>query len=87
MPAIKQARGWAVIYHGYPRSTADIDFLYQPTIENYNRLLEVFKEFGVDISELNEVIFDSKKTFLRIPLGIKAEFLPQIQGLPLYNEV
>ena len=31
--------GWAVIYHGYPRATADIDFLYKATIENYNNLV------------------------------------------------
>jgi hypothetical protein len=36
---------------------------------------------GVDISSLEEVVFDPKKSFLRVPtLGIKAEFLPQVKG-------
>ncbi len=73
--------GIAVIAHGYPRSTGDVDFWYRPTIENYLKLLAAFKDMGVDISTLETAVFDSKKSFFRIPaLGIKAEFLPQVQG-------
>ncbi len=79
--------GVAVIAHGYPRSTGDVDFWYRPTIENYIKLLATFKDMGVDISELEEVVFDSKKSFLRIPsLGVKAEFLPQVKGLTKFVE-
>ena len=35
--------GIAVIAHGYPRSTGDVDFWYRPTIENYLNLIAAFK--------------------------------------------
>jgi predicted nucleotidyltransferase len=42
---------------------------------------------GVDVSELENKVFDAKKSFLRIPaVGIKAEFLPQVQGLTKFIE-
>jgi hypothetical protein len=73
--------GVAVIAHGYPRSTGDVDFWYRPTTENYNNLINAFKDLGVDTSDLDKVVFDPTKSFLRIPaLGIKTEFLPQIKG-------
>lgn len=79
--------GVAVIAHGYPRSTGDVDFWYRPTIENYIKLLSTFKDMGVDISDLEELVFDPHKSFFRIPtLGIKAEFLPQIKGLTKFEE-
>ena len=73
--------GVAVIAHGYPRSTGDVDFWYRPTTENYINLIAAFKDLGVDTSDLDKVVFDPNKSFLRIPaLGIKTEFLPQVKG-------
>ena len=73
--------GVAVIAHGYPRSTGDVDFWYRPTTENYLNLLTAFKDLGVDTQDLDRLVFDPKKSFLRIPaLGIKTEFLPQVKG-------
>jgi len=73
--------GVAVIAHGYPRSTGDVDFWYRPTTENYINLLKAFKELEVDTSDLENHVFDPNKSFIRIPtLGIKAEFLPQVKG-------
>ncbi len=37
--------GEAVIYHGYPRLTGDIDFFYQLTDENTERLYRCLEEF------------------------------------------
>lgn len=37
--------GEAVIYHGYPRVTGDIDFFYERTPENAARLFAVLFEF------------------------------------------
>lgn len=31
--------GVAVGFHGFPRSTADIDFWYNPTISNFSKLI------------------------------------------------
>jgi hypothetical protein len=37
--------GEAVIYHGYPRLTGDIDFFYDNTLPNSRRLFQVLLEF------------------------------------------
>lgn len=37
--------GEAVILHGHPRYTGDVDFHYQPTPENARRLFEALREF------------------------------------------
>lgn len=60
--ATKQVRylivgGEAVIYHGYPRLTGDIDFFYENTLSNSRRLFDALIEFwegripGVNSSE------------------------------------
>lgn len=36
----------AVAWHGYPRYSADIDFLVRPTAENAVRVLAALKQFG-----------------------------------------
>ncbi len=46
--------GYAVVVHGYPRLTGDIDIWVRPTLENGRRVVSVLKEFGfggLDISE------------------------------------
>lgn len=37
--------GEAVIYHGYPRLTGDVDFWYEQTAENASRLFDALREF------------------------------------------
>lgn len=79
--------GVAVGFHGFPRSTADIDFWYKPTDDNFVRILKALTDFGVDTSSLDDLVFDRDKTFLRIPqLGFRTEFLPQIPGLESFNQ-
>ena len=42
--------GEAVIYHGYPRLTGDVDLLYEPTEANSERLYAALEEFwGGDV--------------------------------------
>jgi hypothetical protein len=73
--------GVAVIYHGYTRSTADLDFWYNPTITNFHKIINAVREYGIDASELEKIVFDPKKTFLRFPTAaFQAEFLPTIPG-------
>jgi hypothetical protein len=36
----------AVSWHGYPRYSADVDFLVRPTGTNANRVLKAIREFG-----------------------------------------
>jgi hypothetical protein len=37
--------GEAVIYHGYPRLTGDVDFWYEQTPDNMSRLFAALSEF------------------------------------------
>ena len=73
--------GVAVVFHGYTRSTADLDFWYNPTISNFEKIINAIKEYGIDVSELEKIVFDPKKTFLRFPTSVfQTEFLPTIPG-------
>ncbi len=45
--------GYAVAYHGYPRATEDIDIWIASNPENAQQLVNVLKEFGFDVPELN----------------------------------
>ena len=79
--------GMAVGFHGFPRATADIDFWYKPTVDNFHRIIKSLDEFGVDTSSLKELVFDPKKTFIRVPqFGFTTEFLPLIQGLDSFSK-
>lgn len=88
--------GTAVAYYGYQRPSGvlqgnldmkyDVDFWYQPTVSNYYRLLNALKALGVDTSRLENLVFDPKKTFLRIPHDtFRTEFLPQVKGLDSFE--
>ena len=73
--------GLAVATHGFARNTFDIDFWYKPTHENYLNIISCFRELGVDVSSLDESVFNPTKAFLRFPVnGINIEFLPSILG-------
>ena len=73
--------GVAVIYHGYTRSTADLDFWYNPTLTNFHKIISAIKEYGIDVTDLETIVFDAKKSFLRFPTAsFRAEFLPSIPG-------
>lgn len=45
--------GYAVIFHGYPRFTGDIDIFYDAEKKNIEALLNALKEFGFNFPELS----------------------------------
>lgn len=49
--------GYAVILHGYPRTTGDMDIWVEPTTENYARLVRAFQRFGMPIFDTTEAKF------------------------------
>ena len=85
--------GTAVNIHGYHRISMglppgvdfDIDIWYKPTIENFIKLSKAIQSIGVNrAEELDKIIFDPKKTFLRLTHGnYKMEFLPFISGIDI----
>jgi len=74
-------------FPGRPEIIHDIDFWYKPTDENFIRLVKALDDLGIDTSELENVVFNSSKTYLRIPFDtFKVEFLPQISGLDSFSK-
>ena len=47
--------GYAVIHHGYNRTTGDIDLWLRPDNANKEKLLQALKAFGIDDESLNDV--------------------------------
>lgn len=59
--------GHAVAFHGYPRFTGDIDFLFRSSRENADRLIAALTEFG--FSELRLLPEDFMRPNIVVQLG------------------
>ena len=44
--------GYAVILHGYRRTTGDLDIWVNTTKENYQKLLKAYNEFGLPVTDI-----------------------------------
>jgi sugar phosphate isomerase/epimerase len=74
--------GYAVGYHGYPRSTGDMDVWVESTEENAERVVRALKEFGFDVPELSPDLFLDPDRVIRMghpPLRI--EILTSVTGV------
>jgi hypothetical protein len=76
--------GYAVIFHGYNRTTGDLDIWVHATKENYQKLLKAFSIFGLSPFDMTlERFLNTKEnevfTFGRPPVCI--EILTKISGL------
>jgi predicted nucleotidyltransferase len=76
--------GYAVIFHGYNRTTGDLDVWINPTVENYQKLMKAFLKFGLSPFDMTEAKFlDITKndvfTFGRTPVCI--DILTKVSGL------
>ena len=56
--------GYAVIYHGYNRTTGDLDIWVNPTAANYKKLQEAFHLFKMPVFDMTE------EKFLKLSSGI-----------------
>ena len=76
--------GYAVIYHGYERSTTDMDIWLQPDNKNRDRLILALSEFGIEQENLNKL---STKDFKEITFFYfgerprRIDFLTKINGV------
>lgn len=89
--------GTAVALHGYYRRSYDpsgkviekhdLDFWYNPTYNNYYRVLNALELLGLDVTDLkNETTPNPKKSFLRFEQNdFKLDLLPEIQGLSKFR--
>ncbi|MFW5760231.1 MAG: hypothetical protein ACOCXH_04535 [Cyclobacteriaceae bacterium] len=88
--------GIAVGFYGYQRQSGglqgkphldyDVDIWYKPTNANFFAILKALKALGHDTSRLDEVVFDKKRTYLKIEIkNFNLDFLPQMVGLDNFN--
>lgn len=76
--------GYSVIFHGFPRTTGDLDIFVEVSEENYLKLQKAFSEFGLALFDMTENNFLANKemnvfSFGRAPVSI--EILKEISGL------
>lgn len=84
--------GTAVALHGYYRRTTaangevvdkpDLDFWYNPSPENYFRLLNAVEELGKDVTKhRNVTVIDPRKAFLKFPFeDYTLDLLPNVKA-------
>lgn len=77
--------GYAVNYHGYKRTTGDIDLLLKPdNQENKSKLILAFRELGIDeeaLSAINQLDFEKPQVFMDGEEPFKIDFLTKISGV------
>lgn len=74
--------GWAVIYHGYPRATDDLDIWIAVSPTNAERIVNVFREFGFDVPELSAELFLKDDSLIRIGVEpVRIEVMTSISGV------
>lgn len=76
--------GYAVIFHGYSRTTGDLDVWVNKTPENFLKLKKAFFEFGMSLFNMDEKLFLNTNdndvfTFGRPPVCI--DVLTSVKGL------
>ena len=74
--------GYAVGYHGYPRSTGDMDVWIHTTAENARKIIQVLNDFGFGSAGASEALFQQPHKIVRMgnpPLRI--EVLTTISGV------
>jgi predicted nucleotidyltransferase len=49
--------GYAVIIHGYNRTTGDMDIWVNQTVDNYKKIIKAFDEFGMPVFDMTEKNF------------------------------
>ena len=74
--------GWAVIYHGYPRATDDLDIWIAVSPTNAERIVNVFREFGFDVPQLSADLFLKDDSLVRIGVEpVRIEVMTSISGV------
>lgn len=74
--------GFATRFHGYNRSTDDIDMWLEDTVENRRNLRKAFKELGYgDFTSMEMMQFVPGWTNFHIGSGIELDIMTEMKGL------
>ncbi|MCF7817683.1 MAG: nucleotidyltransferase [Kiritimatiellales bacterium] len=74
--------GYAVGYYGYPRTTADMDIWVAIRLDNAQKLVDVFQQFGMLSDEITTGLFMQPGDIVRMGLPpMRIEVLNDIDGV------
>ena len=76
--------GFAVILHGHSRVTGDMDIWVEPIEENYVKLVDAFKEFGMSLFDMTKTNFLSVDKFDVFSFGrkpVSIDIMTKVKGL------
>ena len=74
--------GYAVIIHGYPRFTADLDIVIASDPENISRCVAALDDFGFGDTGLSPELFSEPDSLVRMGVEpMKIEILNYLKGL------
>jgi hypothetical protein len=74
--------GWAVGYHGYPRSTDDLDIWIAIAPDNAARAAQALREFGFDVPELSTDLLLQNDQIVRMGVEpVRIEVMTTISGV------
>lgn len=76
--------GYAVILHGYRRTTGDLDIWVNTTKDNYLKLREAFLTFGLPTTDLSEQNFLANEAIEVFTYGVEPvsiDIMKQVKGL------
>ncbi len=76
--------GYAVILHGYTRTTGDMDIWVNLTKGNYSKLVKAFREFGMPVFDMTEENFLDTSRFDVFTFGaspVSIDIMTRVKGL------
>jgi len=74
--------GYAVIYHGFPRATGDMDVWVAVSPDNASKLVDVLKDFGFEVPDLSPNLFLEEGKVIRMGLPpIRLKILTSVSGV------
>ena len=80
--------GYAVILHGYSRTTGDLDIWVEKKEENYRKLENAFKKFGMPVFDMTKENFLDKDRFDVFTFGVppaSIDILTVVKGLEFHD--
>ena len=73
--------GYAVCYHGYYLTTANMNLWIADHRQNAAKMVRLIREFGFDVPELSEALFLQKGRIIRMGVEpVRIEVLTEISG-------
>lgn len=74
--------GWAVIFKGYARTTGDMDFLVEISVENSKKIILVLKEFfGSSVGFSEEDFLEEEKVIMLGRPPFRLDILTSVTGV------